>query len=255
MNNAVLYETRGHTAVITVNRPEAGNAVNAEVMEGLDGSLKRAAGDPAVRVLVLTGAGQRVFISGGDLKEYNETLRSEEDVYRVMSRMRSVVAAIHQFPKPVVAACNGAVRGGGAELACAAHFRIAARHATIGFVQVKLGICPGWGGGVLLRRIVGHRAALRMLLTGEVLSAEEAHRIGLFDDVADNETLMDRVFELAEQLSSLSPHAVNGILGLVQAMDDTALAVSMERESRLCASLWMTEEHDRAMRHFLQKRS
>jgi enoyl-CoA hydratase/carnithine racemase len=230
-------------AILTINRPEASNAVNTAVMEGLQDALAKAKVDSDVRAIVLTGAGERAFVAGGDLKEFHRDLTREELVYEKMSQMRKVLETIVEFPKPVIAAVNGAARGGGGELAAACHFRIGADVATVGFVQIKLDISPGWGGGVLLQRIVGRQKALYMLLTGEILDAQTLYDFGFFDKVVPQLQLLEEATTFAKQLASFSPHAVQGILECRKELDTLSLKEAMERESRLCAKLWMTPEH------------
>jgi enoyl-CoA hydratase/carnithine racemase len=230
-------------AILTINRPEASNAVNTTVMEELRDILAKVKADSDVRAVVLTGAGERAFVAGGDLKEFHRDLIREELVYEKMSQMRTVLETIVEFPKPVIAAVNGAARGGGGELAAACHFRIGADVATVGFVQVKLGISPGWGGGVLLQRIVGKQKALFMLLSGEILDAQTLYNFGFFDKVVPQAQLLEEATTFAKQLASYSPHAVQGILGCRKEQETLSLKEAMERESRLCAKLWMTPEH------------
>lgn len=256
MNEVVRYESfpLEKIAVLRIDRPDASNAVNTAVMEGLAAGLARAQADEDVHVVVLTGTGNRVFIAGGDLKEFHAELTSEEIVYEKMSQMRRVLTDIVHFPKPVIAAVNGAARGGGGEVAAACHFRIAAETATVGFVQVKLGIAPGWGGGVCLQRIVGRQKALSMILSGEVLDAHRAERIGFFDEVVPAESLMAHVKTFAKTLSGNSPKAVQSLLQQLREADTLPLPEAMERESRLCAQLWMTPEHDAAVEAFLKRK-
>jgi enoyl-CoA hydratase len=256
MNDAVQFEAfpSEGLAVLRINRPDASNAVSTAVMEGLAQGLERVRNDDAVRAVILTGTGSRVFISGGDLKEFHSDLRTEAQVYEKMSQMRHVLETIATFPKPVIAAVNGAARGGGGEVAAACHFRIGADTATIGFIQVKLGIAPGWGGGVLLQQAVGRQQALRMLLTGEVINAERAGEIGFFDEVVPADDVLEAAKKLAGQIAANSPAAVAGLLGLLRETEGLALPEAMERETRLCANLWMTPEHDAAVAAFLNRK-
>lgn len=255
MNEVVRYEfdPEGQLVVLRIDRPEASNAVSTAVMEGLAAGLQRAKQDPEVRAVILTGTGNRVFIAGGDLKEFHAQLKSEEIVYAKMSQMRDVLTEIAHFPKPVIAAVNGAARGGGGEVASACQFRVGSETATVGFVQVKLGIAPGWGGGVLLQQIVGRQAALRMILSGDVIDAQRAAEIGFFDQVAPADDLLAAAKAFARQFTVNSPTAVSGLLEMMREAETLPLKEAMERESRLCARLWMTPEHDEAVDKFLQR--
>lgn len=256
MKDGVCYEAipAEGLAVLRIDRPDASNAVNTEVMEGLASGLARAREDESVRVVILTGTGTRTFIAGGDLKEFHTELQSQEQVYQKMSQMRHVLETIAEFPKPVIAAVNGAARGGGGEVAAACHFRIGAESATLGFIQVKLGIAPGWGGGVLLQRIVGRQHALRLLLTGEVLGAEQARAIGFFEEVVPTEAVLEAAKSFAARIASNSPQAVQGLLRMLHESEGLPLSEAMERESRLCSELWMTPEHDAAVHAFLTRK-
>ncbi len=256
MNDAVRFEKdlERHLAILRIDRPEASNAVNTQVMEGLAKGLQRAKDDRDVRAVILTGAGERVFVAGGDLKEFHSELQTKEQVYAKMSQMREVIQTIAVFPKPVIAAVNGAARGGGGEVAAACHFRVAAQSATVGFIQVKLGVSPGWGGLALLTRIVGRQQALWMALSGEVLDAAAAKAIRFFDEVVPDEQLIERAKSMAATFTAHSPQAVQGLLRLMQEAESLPLAESMERESQLVAALWGSPEHEEYLQAFFARR-
>lgn len=254
MTESVIYENNQQTGIIRIDRPEARNAINSEVMEDLADALRRAEADPRVHVLVLTGTGDRSFVSGGDLKEFHETLKTPEDVYEKWSQMRDLLFQIATFPKPVIAAVNGAARGGGGELALACHFRVFSENASIGFVQVQLGISPGWGGAALLARTIGYQKALRLLLTGKIIQSEEAKQLGLVDEVAPAKRFWESVLAFAAEMANHSPRAVQGILGMLRQGCDLRLEEAMDLESKLCASLWNSETHQTAIADFLGKK-
>lgn len=254
MEESVIYQVVQQTAIIQINRPEARNAINSDVMERLSHSLHLAEADPHVHAVVLTGTGDRAFVSGGDLKEFHETLHSPEEVYDKWSDMREILFRIASFQKPVIGAINGAARGGGAELALACHFRILSEDASIGFVQVQLGISPGWGGAALLARTIGYQKALRLLLTGQIIHADKAEQMGLADEVVPQEQVFDRALSFASEIASLSPGAIQGILGLMRQGCDLRLEEAMDLESKLCASLWNSDTHQTAIANFLGKK-
>ncbi|MFC4769055.1 enoyl-CoA hydratase/isomerase family protein [Effusibacillus consociatus] len=254
MSGSVVYETNNHIAVLRINRPEASNAINSEVMEGLSHALVQAEENDQVRVVILTGTGERSFVAGGDLKEFHEVLQTPNDVYEKWTDMRDILYRIATFQKPVIAALNGAARGGGGEVAAACHFRVASTTATVGFVQVKLGITPGWGGAALLARTIGYQKALRLILTGRVLSAEEAERIGLVDEVAAKEAFWEKVWKFAEEIAGNSPLAVQSMLQMMRQARDLRLEEAMDLESRLCASLWNSDIHQAAIEDFLNRK-
>jgi enoyl-CoA hydratase len=252
--DAVLYEVQDGIAVIRINRPEAANAVNQAVMHGLADSLSRAADDSEVRAVILTATGSRVFVSGGDLKEFHEELHTAQDVYEKFALMRANLYRLATFGKPVIAAINGTARGGGAELAVACHFRIASDTASIGFVQVNLGISTGWGGAALLAGTVGRQKALRLLLTGTVLTAQEAKEISLFDEVVSADMHWETAWAFARQIANQPAEAVQGIIQSMYQSEALCLEEAMERETRLCASLWNADAHMQAVESFMNRR-
>lgn len=254
MNEPVIYEVQQHAAIIRIDRPEASNAINSEVMAGLAHALEQAETNERVRVAILTGTGDRSFVAGGDLKEFHESLHTPSDVYEKWTDMRDVLYRIATFQKPVIAALNGAARGGGGELAVACHFRVASNNATIGFVQVKLGISPGWGGAALLARTIGYQKALRLILTGKVLTSEEAERLGLIDEVVPKELFWQKVWKFAEEIADNSPVAVQSMLQMMRQGRNLRLEDAMDLESRLCASLWNSETHQNALETFLNRK-
>lgn len=257
MNDVVKYEKIAdeHLAVLRIDRPEASNAISTAVMEGLAAGLEQARQDDEVRAVILTGTGDRVFVSGGDLKEFHADLTDEERVYEKMSQMRRVLETIHLFPKPVIAAVNGAARGGGGEVASACHFRVGADTATVGFIQVKLGIAPGWGGGVLLSKIVGRQKALALILRGDIIDARAAMELGFFDIVCPQDEILHYARMYAKPLTDNSPTAVQSLLHLLREQESLPVTDAMERESRLCAQLWGTPEHDAAVSSFLSRKA
>lgn len=257
MNDVVKYEKIAdeHLAVLRIDRPEASNAISTAVMEGLAAALEQARQDDEVRAVILTGTGDRVFVSGGDLKEFHADLTDEERVYDKMSQMRRVLETIHLFPKPVIAAVNGAARGGGGEVASACHFRVGADTATVGFIQVKLGIAPGWGGGVLLSKIVGRQKALALILRGDIIDARAAMELGFFDIVCPQDEILHYARMYAKPLTANSPKAVQSLLRLLREQESLPVTDAMERESRLCAQLWGTPEHDAAVSSFLSRKA
>lgn len=185
-------------AIITVNRPQARNAISLDTMAALDQTLDRV-GD--ARALAITGAGDRAFVSGGDLKELS-ALRTEEEAAAMARQMRSVCDRLAAFPAPVIAALNGHALGGGAEFAVAADIRVAAEDIRIGFNQVTLEIMPAWGGAERLAALVGTGRALLLAGTGRILDAPAAERIGLIDAVLPRPTFAAEWRTIARQLAS-----------------------------------------------------
>lgn len=249
-----VYEVKNQMGIIRINRPEASNAINSEVMSGLAKALEQAASDEHIHVVILTGAGERSFAAGGDLKEFHDDLQTPEQVYAKWAVMRDVLLQIASFPKPVIGAINGAARGGGAELALACHFRVFSETATIGFVQIKLGISPGWGGAALLARTIGYQKAMRLLLTGKVIPAREAITLGVADVVAAPGQFWQETLRFAQELADQSPAAVQGIMSMMRQGNEMRLEEAMDLECRLCASLWNSESHQTVMADFFNKK-
>src|SRR5688572_20515948 len=197
------YETRGSIAVITVNRPDKLNALNADTVGELLEAARRAATDDAVRAVILTGAGEKSFVAGADIAELAkmtplsgiDVSRQGQDTLRFLETMR----------KPVNAAVNGFALGGGLELALACHIRIASENAKFGLPEVKLGIIPGYGGTIRLPRVVGRGRALELILTGEMIDAQEAYRIGLVNHVYPQADLLGAAHQLAQKIAANGP--------------------------------------------------
>jgi enoyl-CoA hydratase len=239
-------------ATVTVNRPDKLNALNAIVVSELAAVAVRIAGDPDVRGVVLTGAGPKAFVAGADI---NELARVDGDHGAEMAaKGQAAFRAIEQLTKPVVAAVNGFALGGGCELAMACHIRLASPNARFGQPEVKLGLIPGYGGTVRLARLVGRGRALELLLSANVIDADEAARIGLVNRVVPSEQLLDAAHALLRTILAQGPRAVALCLETVDRVLDTTLddglAIEAEMFGRACASADKTE----GTRAFLEKR-
>lgn len=216
-------------AVLTIDRPHARNAIALSTMGELEEALDAAAGAAA---LVIRGGGDRAFVSGGDLKEL-AALRTLEEAAGMARRMRTICDRIAAFPAPVIAALNGHALGGGAELAVAADIRVAADDVKIGFNQVSLGIMPAWGGAERLAALVGRSEALLLAGSGAVLSAAEAHRIGLINRVVPRAEFDHEWRSLAESLANRTAGSIKQVLaGATPAQAIAAFA-----------DLWVSDEH------------
>ncbi|KUI34742.1 enoyl-CoA hydratase [Mycobacterium sp. IS-1590] len=233
----VDLELEDGLAVVTIDRPQARNAIAPETMEQLDAALDAAEGATA---LVVKGAGDRAFVSGGDLKQL-AALRTEADAAAMARQMRAVCDRIVAFPGVTIAVLNGHALGGGAEFATAADIRLAAYDIKIGFNQVALEIMPAWGGAERLVEIVGYSKALLLAGTGTILSADEAERIGLIDRVLARESFDDDWRAIARKLA----HRPAGEIKRVMKGASTDEAVDA------FARLWVSDEHwaaaDKAM--------
>jgi enoyl-CoA hydratase len=202
----LIYEAAGPIARITVNRPDVLNALNRATIAELGRAMERAGEDPAIRVIILTGAGPKAFIAGADIAEL-ATLTPPEA--RQFARAgQQVCQRMQGLGKPVIAAVNGFALGGGCEVALACHLRIGSTKARMGQPEVNLGVIPGWGGTQRLPRLVGIGRALEILLTGEPIGAEEALRIGLLNRVVEPDQLLPTCEQIAGTIASRGPVAV-----------------------------------------------
>lgn len=241
---------------VVIDRPQARNALSLETLRELEMVFTRFAEAPELSVVVLTGAGDRAFAAGGDLKELNDH-RSEAQAGALFDAGRAALDAVRRFPLPVVAALNGVALGGGAELAMACDFRLAASHAAIGFVQAQLGITTGFGGVADLQAAIGPRKAMGLMLAAQILKAPQALDLGLFDAVAaegeDLEALVARFLApMLERPSAL----VRDIKAVARAgIDPQRRAAIAEEERTRFIRAWMSDEHWAAAERLLARRS
>ena len=245
----VLSEKRGQVQLLTLNRPEKRNALNMALRAAILDALARAAADSDVRVVVFTGAGDKAFVAGADISEFEG--RTPVDQYRVMTGP-SIYDAMEKFPKPIIAAINGFCLGGGMELALACDFRIASATARFGQPEVNLGILPGGGGTQRLPRVVGLGAALQMILTGEMIDANEAHRIGLVQEIAADP--LARAVALGGIIAGKSPVAVTAAREATRAALSLPLSDGLKLERALFQLCFASEDKAEGVRAFLEKR-
>jgi len=248
----LLCEVKDQVATVTLNRPKVLHALNSQVFDDLESVFRTFAADPAVRVILLTGSGEKAFAAGADI---NEIAATDATTGQAKARRgQSVFRLIETCGKPVIALVNGFALGGGCELAMACTIRIASETARLGQPEVKLGLIPGYGGTQRLPRLVGAPAALKLLLTGEMIPAAEALRIGLVDEVVPADQLIPRGEALAKAIVAMAPLAVAGCIEAVQrgtALDlEAALKIEAEIFGRLCGSADKTE----GTSAFLEKR-
>jgi enoyl-CoA hydratase len=247
------FEVGDGMATITVDRPDKLNALNRETVEELGAAFRRAEDDGDVRGILLTGAGDKAFVAGADIAEL--ATMGPIDGVEVSRLGQRVFRAIELSRKPVVAAVNGFALGGGCELALACHLRMASRNARFGLPEVKLGIMPGYGGTLRLPRIVGKGRALELILTGDMIDAEEAHRIGLVNRVCDPAVLLEESRGLLAKIIANAPVALGLAIecatrGLEMDLDD-----GLALESNLFGLLAATQDMREGMSAFLAKRT
>lgn len=202
----LIYEEDGPVARITVNRPEVLNALNRVTMRELGRAMDHAGERESIRAVILTGAGEKAFIAGADISEL--TTLSPLEAREFARQAQHVCHRIQWLGKPVIAAVNGFALGGGCEVALACHLRIGSSKARLGQPEVNLGVIPGWGGTQRLPRLIGIGRALEILLTGEPVGAEEAHRIGLLNRVVEPDQLLPTCEAIAKTIASRGPLAV-----------------------------------------------
>jgi enoyl-CoA hydratase len=247
----VLTAVERLVATVTINRPEKLNALNAATRAALLDTLDGLDRNADVRVVILTGAGEKAFIAGADIGEFDG--RTPIAQHRVMSE-RSVFEAADAFPKPVIAAINGFCLGGGCELAMACDIRIASETARLGQPEVNLGILPGGGGTQRLPRLVGLGNAFKLLYTGEPVPAAEAFRIGLVDEVVPAADLMTRARALAETIAAKSPVALRYIKEALRASTRAPLDEGLRLERTLFALAFSSTDKVEGVAAFLAKR-
>jgi enoyl-CoA hydratase len=253
VNANVLYEEEGGVGLATVNRPKVHNALNMETILELRELCFRLRDEDRLRALVLTGSGQATFLSGGDLKEFQQ-IKTAEEARHMISTMKEVTDLLAGFPWPVIAAVNGLAAGGGCETAVACDFRVASEAAQLGFRQIKMGLMSGWGGGPRLIHLVGRSRALRLMLTGDLVKARDALAIGLVDEVVPPEDVVPRAMELARTIAANAPLAVRAYKRLAHTTTRVPLDAAIEYETELFGPVWVSEDHEECVRAFFEKR-
>jgi len=249
----VLYEKNGSIAYVTVNRPKVLNALNTPTWTDLRAAFEDAKADASVHGVILTGAGDKAFIAGADISEL-----ANVDAYDAEESSRfgqGVLDFIENLGKPVIGAINGFALGGGCETAMACTIRIAAEHAKFGQPEVKLGLLPGGGGTQRLPRLVGKGRALQLILTGETISAQEAYRIGLVNEVVPAANLIARAETILKQIMANAPIAVKFSLEAANKGMDTSQAEGFALEASYFGICAATEDKKEGTTAFLEKRA
>jgi enoyl-CoA hydratase/carnithine racemase len=249
----ILYQKKGPIAYVTINRPKVLNALNAKTISELRSAFEDARDDSGVRGVVFTGAGDKSFAAGADIGEMaNDTPLAAEQKTRSGQALTDL---IENLGKPVIAAVNGFALGGGCELSMASTIRIAAETARFGQPEVKIGIMPGYGGTQRLPRLVGKGRALQLILSGEIISAQEAYRIGLVNEVVPAANLLSRAEAILDQFTSNAPVGVKYSIEAVNKGLDTSLAEGLLLEASLFAICAGTEDKREGTSAFLAKRA
>ncbi len=247
----VSIERTGHTALVTIDRPKALNALNRETMDELEAAFRAIREDDAIRGVILTGAG-RAFVAGADVSEIATYSAIESKAFA--HRGQEIFAGIESLTKPVIAAVNGFALGGGCELALACHIRVASEKAVFGLPEVTLGIMPGYGGTQRLPRIVGRGIATEIAVTGRKVAAEEAARIGLANKVVPPDELIDACQRILAQVYAVSPLSVAYVLDAIHNGLPMSLDEGCAYEAGLFGLACGSEDGAEGMGAFLEKR-
>lgn len=251
MPENILLERRGRVALITINRPDKLNALNIKTRQETAEALDELRADDSVRVVVITGAGGKAFVAGADINEFAGRTAVQQ---RSVMKAKSIFTATEDFPRPIIAMIDGFCLGGGCELALSCDLRIASDKSRFGQPEINLGIIPGGGGTQRLTRLVGEGKAMQMILTGEMIDAQEALRIGLVNEVLPAEQLEARTFEIAEKIAEKSPVALAMAKAAVKNAARMNLREGLDAEIDLFALCFSSEDKEEGVRAFLEKR-
>lgn len=237
---------------VTINRPEALNAMNIEVVGELINAFEELIADESVGVIILTGSGDKAFVAGADIKAMQKMDATEALAFGKLGQRMTMV--IENSTKPVIAAVNGFALGGGCEIALACHIRVASENAMFGQPEVLLGIIPGWGGTQRLPKIVGTGIANELIVTGQRISAAEAHRIGLVNHVVPFTELMSTCQKIANSILKNGPKAVETSLKCIHDSFDKSIEAGLEMEVKAFSELFGSKETNEGLTAFVEKR-
>jgi enoyl-CoA hydratase len=251
MAENVLLERRGRIALVTINRPNKLNALNIATRKELAETLDGLRNDDEVRVVIVTGAGEKAFVAGADINEFAGRTAVEQ---RAVMKAKSIFTTTEDFPKPLIAMINGFCLGGGCELALACDIRVASDRAKFGQPEINLGIIPGGGGTQRLTRLIGEGRAMQMILTGEMIGAQEAHRLGLINEIYPAQELEAKTMELANKIAEKSPVALAMAKASVKNAARTNLREGLDQEIDLFALCFSSQDKEEGVRAFLEKR-
>lgn len=248
----LILADRGAVRVVTVNRPDKLNALNAATLDALHAAFDDAAQDPGVRVVLLTGAGPKAFVAGADIAEMSglSAVQGRDFSLRGQRMMRRV----EKMPKPVIAMVNGFALGGGLELAMCCHLRVAADNVKVGQPEINLGLIPGFGGSQRLLRLAGRAATLELCLTGAPIDAARALQLGIVNRVVPAAELEAETMKLAEQLANAAPLALRGVIDCVNVGAECGIEEGLEYESVQFGLVFSSDDMREGTRAFLDKR-
>jgi enoyl-CoA hydratase len=248
----ILFEKKNSIAYITINRPKVLNALNMATMEELRAAFHDIKSDTGIRVVIMTGSGEKAFIAGADIGELSQHDPVTAKAYT--HRGQSVLNLIENLGKPVIACINGFALGGGCEIAMACTMRLASENAKLGQPEVKLGLIPGYGGTQRLPRLVGKGVAMQLVLTGDLISAQEGHRIGLINEVVAAAELIPRAEAIAQKVIANGPLAVQYSIEAINKGMEMTVSEGLFLEATLFGVICATEDKKEGTTAFLEKR-
>jgi len=248
----VALDRRGRVAVLTLDRPDALNAISPEMLDAIEGHLDTIEREPELRAVILTGAGEKAFTAGADINHMRQATPHEARAWAKQGH--AVANRIEAFPRPVIAAVNGYALGGGCELALACDIRLASEKARFGLPEVTLGILPGWGGTQRMARLTSPGFAKELIFTGRYVDAQEALATGLANHVYPPGELMDRAMELAEKIATMPPGQIASAKEIVNLALEGDLRGHLARELDAFALAFQTEDQREGMAAFVEKR-
>jgi enoyl-CoA hydratase len=255
MKNSILVSQENNgVVVIRFNRPQALNALNLEAMMRFRHAVRSLSQESNLTAVILTGAGDDAFCSGGDLLELRDKL-SEEDARHFITIMGEALLFLERLPVPVIAAINGYALGGGSEIALACDMRIVDEKVKMGMVQINMAVTTGWGAGQRLLRLLGYSKTMELLLKGEVLRAEELLQFGLANDVTEKGMAFERAMSFANEIAARPPKVVRGIKALLQAGLHQSYHKALYIEKEIFPPLWVDEAHVQAVEDFFKRQA
>lgn len=237
--------------IITINRPDKLNALNQMVLNELSSTMDKAYNDVEIKAVIITGAGEKAFVAGADIAEFVAV--KDDEGAALAKKGQDIFFKIENCPKPVIAAVNGFALGGGCELAMACHFRIASTNAKFGQPEVNLGLIPGYGGTQRLTMLVGKGKAMEMMMTGNMITADEAKTFGLVNYVESPENLLPKTKEILNIILSKSPVAVSKVIAAINAFYNKQKN-GFDEEANLFGSVFASEDKKEGTAAFLEKR-
>jgi enoyl-CoA hydratase len=256
LNNKIMYSTlvtntEDHILTITINRPDKLNALNKTVFEDLEHAIDAVYSNDQVKAVIITGAGEKAFVAGADISEFITI--GDDQAATLSKKGQDVFFKIENCPKPVIAAVNGFALGGGCELAMACHFRLASSNAKFGQPEVNLGLIPGYGGTQRLTMLVGKGKALELMMTGNLIGAEEAKSLGLVNYVEPLENLLPKTKEILKTILSKSPVAVSKVIEAVNSFYNSN-EDGYGEEVHLFSQAFLSDDKKEGTAAFIEKR-